>query len=480
MSDNELKNKVLEFFTEISKIPRGSGNEKEISDYMVKWAKERKLEVIQDDTLNIIIRKPASIGYENSPGVILQGHMDMVCESNKGTVHDFLKDPIKLRFEEDMVFATGTTLGADNGLGIAYAMAILADKSLKHPSLEVLMTVEEETTMKGAFAIDGALLENRILLNLDSEEEGEFLVSSAGGTRCVLEYNFDRADIKGLETYKVFVGGLYGGHSGAEIEKGRANAIKLLARVLSEIRNFSAVRICDINGGMKSNAIPREAEAVIAIKSGNEDKLKETVKGMEIAFKNEFFKNDNEVTVDIERIGKIEDGMSSKDTKGLINTLLISPNGIQTMSGSIEGLVESSTNLGVIRIEGNHVRMENEVRSSIGSLKHEIRERFLVLADMTGCDFKIESDYPQWEYKQDSLIRNIFISTYKEMYGTEPKIKAIHAGLECGVLSGKLKGLDCISIGPNQYDVHSPKEHYSISSSDRVYSFLIKALENLK
>lgn len=480
MSNDVLKNKVAEFFAEISKIPRGSGNEKGISDFMVGWAKERNLEVIQDKTLNIIIRKPASKGYENAPGIILQGHMDMVCEKNKGTEHDFLKDPIKLRTEGDMVYATGTTLGADNGLGIAYVMAILDDNSLKHPSIEALMTIEEETSMTGALELDGSLLKNRILLNLDSEEEDEFLVSSAGGTRCVLKYSFEPTNIVGMETYKVLISGLFGGHSGVDIKKGRANAIKLLGRVLSEIRNHSGIQLLNINGGMKPNAIPREAEAEFVLKAGNDVKLNEIAKEMEAAFKNEFFTNDPDVIVTIEKTSMASSGMTEKATNGLIDLLLVNPNGIQTMSGSIEGLVESSTNIGVIRIEDNHVRMENEVRSSVGSLKHEIRERFRVFAMMTGCEFGIESDYPQWEYKQDSLIRKVFIDTYKEMYGVEPKITAIHAGLECGVLSGKLEGLDCISLGPNQYDVHTPKEHYSLSSSDRVYGFLVKAMENMK
>ncbi len=480
MSKNVAENKVLDFFKEISMIPRGSGNEKAISDHMVTWAKTRNLEVHQDETLNIIIRKPATPGYENAPGVILQGHMDMVCEKNKGTEHDFMKDPIRLKFDGDMVYGTDTTLGADNGLGIAYAMAVLDDETLAHPSIEALMTVEEETSMAGAFGLDGSLLKNRILINLDSEEEGEFLVSSAGGTRCVLKYDYTPEIANEKEIYRITVGGLYGGHSGADINKGRGNAIKLLARVLLGFAEAGGLQLLSINGGMKSNAIPREAEAVFAIEKGMESKLDAIVSEMDAAFKNEFFTNDGKVFVSIEKTGVEKKAMSIVATNKLIDLLLINPNGIQTMSGSIDGLVESSTNIGVIKTENSVVTMQNEVRSSVGSLKKEIRDRFVAFARMTGCRFEIESDYPQWEYKHDSLIRKIFIDTYKEMNGTEPVITAIHAGLECGVLSGKLEGLDCISMGPNQYDVHTPKEHYSLSSSDRVYRFLVKVLANLK
>jgi len=482
MLNGVQKNRVLEFFGELSKIPRGSGNEKGVSDYLLNWAKERNLEVTQDKALNVLIRKPASKGYENAPGIILQGHMDMVCEKNKGTTHDFLKDPITLVYDKDgdMVYGKDTTLGADNGLGVAFSMAILDDKNLAHPNIEALFTVEEETTMRGAFEVDGSLLKNRILLNLDSEEEGEFLVSSAGGTRCALKYVFENSSAKGLEAYKLVVGGLKGGHSGADIHKGRGNAIKLAARVLSEMSTAKGLRLVDINAGMKSNAIPREADVVFVVNPGQKALLEDVAKKMEEAYKNEFFTSDPGVQITLEAMECPAEAMTDKCSAALIRLLLLNPNGPQTMSGSIEGLVESSTNIGVIETKDNYVFMQNEVRSSVGTLKHEIRERFRALAEMTGCEFELKSDYPQWEYKHDSLIRKIFIDTYKEMTGVEPRITAIHAGLECGVLSGKLEGLDCISLGSNQYDVHTPKEHFSISSSDRVYTFLVKALANLK
>lgn len=479
---NSKYSEIFRYFEEISAIPRGSGNEKQISDYMVEFAKKQGLEVIQDKAMNIIIKKPATLGYESVPTVILQGHLDMVCEKNKSTVHDFNKDPIKLRVVDDMIYAQGTTLGADNGIALAYALALLASKDIPHPSLEVLFTSDEENTMSGAPALDTGKLAGRIMINLDSEEEGKFLVSSAGGLKAklVIPLEWEKAPAD-MASFRLSIGGLKGGHSGMEINKGRGNANKLMGRLLNSIGRECEIHIAEINGGLKSNAIPREAEALLLTDINNIKKLESIIKEQEALYKNELRTADPGIHTIFENVSeKIEKVLSKETAAKVIASIMLLPNGVQSMSMDISGLVESSTNLGVVSMTESEVWLINEIRSSVRSLKRNTYSQVLTLADVMGGSVIIESEYPEWEYNPDSKIRPLFIRVYKEKYKTEPEIIALHAGLECGVFMSKIKDMDAISLGPNMYDVHTPDEHVSISSTERVWELLLDTLGMMK
>jgi len=474
-------NSVFKFFEEIAQIPRCSGDEQRISNYLVNFAKERNLEVIQDQALNVIIKKPAAPGYENAPVVILQGHMDMVCEKNKDTVHDFEKDAINLRVIDDMIWATDTTLGADNGIAIAYALALLDAQGLPHPAIEALFTTDEESTMGGAIALDGNNLKGRLLINLDSEEEGRLLVSSAGGTKAkvVLPITWENAK-NGMSTVRIRIGGLKGGHSGMEINKGRGNANKLMGRLLNDIKDEFEFYINEINGGVKSNAIPREVDVVAQMSKESVGKLEEKLQQMEAVFRNELRAADPDVFIKLETEDKAVDRVFNRESMDKLTAcLVLLPNGIQSMSMEIEGLVESSTNLGVVQTAGDNVYMINEIRSSVKTLKRNTMLTVKTLAETLGGELRIESDYPEWEYNPNSNMRKLFQKVYKDMYGKDAEIIAIHAGLECGVLAGKLPGLDSISMGPNIFDVHTPKEHFSISSTKNVWEYLLEVLKHM-
>lgn len=473
---------VFRYFEEIAAIPRGSGNEKQISDHMVEFAKKHKLEVIQDKAMNVIIKKPSTQGYESVPTVILQGHLDMVCEKNKSTVHDFEKDPIKLRIVDDMIYAQGTTLGADNGIALAYALALLASKDIPHPALEVLFTSDEENTMSGAPALDAGKLSGRILINMDSEEEGKFLVSSAGGLKAklVIPVKWEKAP-ENMAAFRLGIGGLKGGHSGMEINKGRGNANKLMGRLLNNIARECDIYIAEINGGLKSNAIPREAEVLMLTAANNTKKLETIIKEQESLFRNELRTADPGVHTIFESVSeKVEKVFSKETANRILSSIVLLPNGIQSMSMDIAGLVESSTNLGVVKMAENEVWLINEIRSSVRSLKRNVYSQVLTLSELMGGRVIIESEYPEWEYNPDSKIRPLFIKTYKNKYNAEPEIIALHAGLECGIFMSKMDGLDAISLGPDMFDVHTPDEHLSISSTERVWELLLNALKGMK
>ncbi|QGU93934.1 beta-Ala-His dipeptidase [Clostridium bovifaecis] len=484
--DNILKDLspslVFKYFEEISRIPRCSGSEKAISDYLVNFARAHNLEVIQDEVLNVIIKKEATKGYENAPVVILQGHMDMVCEKNKETEHDFEKDPIKLRIEGDFVKATGTTLGADNGIAIAYCLAILASNDIEHPSIEVLITTEEETGMGGASGVKAENLSGKTLINIDSEEEGELLSSCAGGVRNSVRLTIELEEKKqGFIPYKVIVKGLKGGHSGMDIDKGRGNSNKLMGRLLNDINSQMEIYISDINGGAKMNAIPREAEAVIFIREGSESTLNSIVKKMQNVFKDELRVSDPGVALELAEMDKKPYRVFSRAlTDKIIALLMLIPQGVQTMSMDIKGLVQSSTNLGVVTTTEDEVTFESAIRSSVKSLKESIVAEIECLCKLVGAAMALESDYPAWEYRENSYIREVFKNVYKDMYGSEPKVTAIHAGLECGILKDIIGDIDMISFGPNMYDVHTPEEKLSISSTKRTYEYLIQVLKAIK
>ena len=473
--------KVFKYFEEMSMIPRGSGNEKGISDYLVNFAKERNLEVIQDEALNVIIKKKASKGYENAPGVIIQGHMDMVCEKTKESTHDFMKDPLQLRVEGDNVYATNTTLGADNGIAVAYALAILDDDSISHPALEVLVTTDEETGMGGAMALDGSLINGKYLLNIDSEEEGKLLVSCAGGlrTKVVLDTEFENNTEK--ELLRIEVKGLKGGHSGMEILKQRGNSNKLMGRVLAKISESVTFNIVEINGGSKNNAIPREAECIIAVESDNIKEVTEIVTKMGDNFKNELLSVDENVKVVCEHLNNRSERIMSEDTTKKITALLnLIPSGVDTMSMDIEDLVQSSTNLGVVKTNKNNVEFDSATRSSVGTLKEDLVSRIKIAAQLTGATVETSGEYPEWQYEKNSKLRELCKEVYKRLSGQDAEIIALHAGLECGLFKEKLHDVDMISFGPNLYDVHTPNEHMSIKSVQNVWKFILEILKEIK
>ncbi|MDP4109713.1 MAG: aminoacyl-histidine dipeptidase [Bacillota bacterium] len=470
---------VFGYFEEISRIPRGTGNEKGISDYLTAFAGKHGLEVIQDKVNNVIIKKPATPGYEKAPAIILQGHMDMVCEKNKGTVHDFLKDPIKLRIDGDMVYADNTTLGADNGTAVAYMMAILSSTEIRHPRIEALFTASEEGSMAGAFNFDPECLSGRLLINLDSEREGCLTVSSAGGmgAKFIIDAEYEEAPAD-FEAYRISIGGLKGGHSGGDITKGRANANKLLGRVLYGLCEKTPFLLKSADGGLKANAITRESEAVIFAAHSRESILKENAGYFEQLFKREYGETDGGVFVKTEKIPGAEHKALSDAVKNrLIKSLMLLPYGVQSMSMKIEDLVESSNNPGVMKTGENGITIDNAIRSCEKSRKYYIANQIKCIADALGCRLAIGSDYPEWAYNENSKLRKHLERVFTEMYGRKPLVKAIHAGLECGILAERLPGVDITAIGPDVFDEHTPHEHMSISSVRSTYLYLLKVLE---
>ncbi|MCX7950550.1 MAG: aminoacyl-histidine dipeptidase [Clostridiales bacterium] len=479
---NLQPNLVFHYFEEISQIPRGSGNEKAISDYLVDFAKKHNLEVIQDNALNVIIKKPGTTGYENAPTVIIQGHMDMVCEKNKDTRHDFENDPIHLRIDGDYIYATGTTLGADNGIAMAYGLALIASNDIPHPPLEVLMTVEEETGMGGAMALDGKNINGKMLINIDSEEEGKLLVSCAGGVRTTHKVKAYFVNAIKNNAYTISIRGLKGGHSGMEIDKGRGNANKIMGRILDDLNSTIDFELASVNGGSKMNAIPRECDAIVLVNSNDVEKLESKIKEWDSILKNELRSSDAGVNVFVTKVENKIEKVFDKDTKNkVIASLVLIPNGIQTMSMAIEGLVESSTNLGVVETTADEVLFQSAVRSSVRSLKYNILNQAKKVAEVLGAELVADSDYPEWQYDPDSKLRQLFMDVYKNMFGKDAEIVAIHAGVECGLFKEKLgEDVDMISFGPNLYDVHTPDEHISISSVNRMWDYLLAVLKEIK
>ncbi len=470
--------KVLSLFEELTRIPRGSGNEKAVSDYLKNFAEERNLEVIQDEVMNIIIKKPGTPGYESSRPVIIQGHMDMVDEKNNYTEHDFKNDPLKLRVVDNHLYATGTTLGADNGIAVAYALAVLDSDDIPHPPLEVLITVEEETGMLGAAAVDGRHFDGKMLINIDSEEEGTFLVSCAGGARQTVKLPLAYTQCEGT-AYMLSITGLKGGHSGIDINKERGNSNVLLGRTLQMLRHRFDFLITSLHGGSKNNAIPREAEAVVIFR-GNIDGLLEEVARIETALGSEIETQDDDFNITFTKIDTPEKCYDEETTKKAVSMLFTLPNGVISMSQDIKGLVETSLNLGVLHESEDHLHFDFAVRSSVGSRKEMVLEKVKVIGETYGAQVEITSSYPEWKYAKESVLRDAFIKVYEDKYGKTPKIEAIHAGLECGILAGRISDLDMISLGPNLYDVHTPNEHMDLTSVKNVYEFLLDVLKSMK
>jgi len=469
---------VWKHFDEIRKIPRCSKHEEKIREYIVNFAKQHGLEYQVDKAGNVVVRKPASSGMENKPMVVLQAHMDMVCEKNKDVDHDFSKDPIKVKIEGEWVTAEGTTLGADDGIGVATALAILEDKNLKHPPIEALFTVDEETGLTGAFALEKDFLKGRTMINLDSEEFGIIYVGCAGGGDSTIKLAVKKEKVPdGMKVMHVFVKGLKGGHSGCDIHEQRGNAIKILARILWKVKKEMEMRIIDISGGDKHNAIPREAEATVAVE--NAERFKEIVNNEAKDILEEIKPVDPDMKVEISE-AKGEEGLDKKSSYKVIDLLYALPHGVLAMSYDIPDLVETSTNLAKVRLEGDKVTVVMSSRSSSKTELQATRDRIRAIAELAGAEVEEGSTYPGWKPNLDSKILKIAKEVFKEMFGKEPEIKAIHAGLETGVIGEKFPGMDMISIGPDVRNPHTPDEKVHIGSVEKFYRYVAKILERVE
>ena len=480
---------VFRYFEEICNIPHGSGNERQLSNYIKDFAKKRNLTCIQDEWNNIIIIKEATTGYEAEETMILQGHMDMVAVKEPESDIDMSKEPLRLEIDGDYITAGGTSLGGDDGIAVAYALALLDSNDIPHPRLEVILTVGEETGMDGAREIDLSMLKGKRMLNLDNEEEGILLTSCAGGARadCKLPVNLEKR--RGI-TLKIQVSGLKGGHSGAEIIKEGGNANCLLGRVLDALIQKTSASLVSIEGGLADNAIPIFSEAVIVVENSEVKLCFEIVSRIEDYIRTELTAKDSGVTVSVSANESAVTTISETPNVSYVNCLtpesmkkavsyiMAMPNGIQAMSADVKDLVETSLNLGIMKLTGDTLLLEYSVRSSLESAKEALIRKLKAISDLAGANVEIRGDYPGWAYKQDSPLRDKMVRIYEKMYGSKPRVEAIHAGLECGIISAKIKDLDCISYGPDMKDIHTTDEVLSISSVKRVWDYLLEILKD--
>ena len=475
------KHRVFYNFLEISKIPRQTFFEKEVSDFILNWAKNLGLEVYQDKKNNLLIRKPASSGYENKKNIVIQAHIDMVCEKRPEVDHDFKKDPIKLVLEGD-ILSTGnrTTLGADDGIGVAMAMAVLEDKSLKHPPVDVILTTAEEEDMSGALNIDKSWFKTNRLINIDHVVDNEIIAGSCGGIGVDLKFPVEY--IKKTDNYKGYqikISGLRGGHSGEDIHKGRANANVLLANLLNLLREKINFLISDLKGGNFRLAIPREAHVIVALEEKDIDTLKNIVKNFESEAKKIYEETAIDLKIEVSAENLTENLLSKNTVDKIIDAIILSPNGISSMIGSLN-VVESSCNLGEVYIKENHIYLVTEIRATFDKNRDYIYNKIALIGKYLGGELRTFSAYPSWVYQAHSNLRDTANKVYSEMFGENIKTLAVHAGLECGCFVDKIQGdMDAISIGPNAWDLHSPDERLSVSSTEKVYKFLTKILENL-
>ncbi len=468
--------KVFYYFEELTKIPHGSGNTKEISDYCVQFAKEHQITYYQDAYNNVILVKEATKGRENDAGVIIQGHLDMVTVKDAESTHDFTKDALPLAIKGDWVSSTNTSLGGDDGIAVAYALAILSDNTISHPHLEVILTVDEEVGMEGATQIDLSMIKGKYLLNLDSEEEGVLLTSCAGGLTGKITLPVQYADAEGI-SYTILIEGLAGGHSGAEIHKERANSIKLAGRLLHVLKESVNMGVVAFYGGEKDNAIPRSCVIEVLVAEEDSSMLEEILAQEELSYKNEYIVSDSNLSIRACKNGKKEAKVLVPTVQEKLIFLLVNlPNGVQNWSMDIHGLVETSLNIGIARLEKEEAIFTISVRSSVKSRKYALSAQIKYLAEFLGGEYQVNGDYPEWEYKRDSNLRELAFRVYQEMFGKKPEIQAIHAGLECGILLEKCPWLDIISFGPDMKDIHTPKEMLSISSTQRMWEYLITLL----
>lgn len=477
---------VFNYFEQICRIPHGSGNTKAISDYCVSFAKQHNLKYFQDEHNNIIIWKAGTPGYENSAPVIIQGHMDMVCEKDSTCNIDFENEGLKLQLENGILSAKGTTLGGDDGIAIAYALAILASNDIPHPPLEAVFTVDEEIGMLGATALDCSQLKSRIMLNIDSEEEGYLLVSCAGGATVTAHLPVNKTTCSGIP-FTIKINGLKGGHSGVEIDKGRANSNVIMGRTLFYLSKKFTFNILSVSGGLKDNAIPRETTAELIFKYGTDtEAVTDYLKELNSIYTNEYQSTDSNINIEISSClpsshSSIEyEVFDDITTNKTITALFCLPNGIQRMSHDIEGLVQTSLNLGILKTTDTEVLCSYSVRSSIGTEKEELMKRITCLVEALGGSMTYTGEYPAWEYRKESPLRDLMTEIFEEQYGRKPVIQALHAGVECGIFSDKLSGIDCVSYGPDMENIHTPKESMNVESVLRTWNYTLEILKRLK
>jgi dipeptidase D len=471
---------VWHHFYQISQIPRCSGNEKAVGEYVMSVAKKNNLPFKIDEAGNIIVSAPASPGYENRPIIVLQGHLDMVCEKNKETVHDFTKDSLKLKKDGEWLRADGTTLGADNGIGVSYALALMEDKTAVHGPLELLFTVDEETGLTGAGDLKQGFFSAKNLINLDSEEEGEIFIGCAGGQHTILRKKIEWQDTPGnTSVFKIKISGLRGGHSGLSIHEGLGNSIKLLSRLLYYLQDELPFHLADFEGGSKHNAIPREAEALVVVADENVERLKVFIQNLEAIFKEELQFIDKELFIRIDSVHNSRKVFSSGLQNALIRLLYAMPHGVMSMNPVIKGLVETSTNMAIIKIKEGKIELLTSHRSSLKSAIKDIAAKIKSLGELAGFAIEEGGGYAPWQPDFNSSLLKLAVNTYKDMAGKEPEVKVVHAGLECGIIGEKYPGMDMISFGPTMLGVHSPDERVHISSVANVWKFLLELLKRI-
>lgn len=467
---------VFEYFEQICRIPHGSRNTKAISDFIVRFAVEQGIRYIQDNSNNVILFADGTCGMEDHPAVILQGHMDMVCEKDADCTINMETEGLDVTHDGSSVFARGTTLGGDDGIAVAYAMALISDKTIAHPPLEVIITVDEEIGMLGANAIDLSELKGRTMINLDSEEEGIFTVSCAGGARATLNLKVERRTVYG-PCVRLSVDALQGGHSGAEIHKNRANANKVMGEFLSRIRKLMPLCLTSFSGGSKDNAIPRSCQATVVAMGIGIERINTIAEELQAEIRAQY--DEPEVLIqafDVDALGG--NSLTTEDTSRVIALLCGAPNGVQKYSADIPGLVQTSLNLGIAKL-GESFTATFSVRSSVNQEKQELLEQLKKLCEFHEGSYSQMGEYPAWEFRKDSALRDTMVKVYTDMFGKEPEVLALHAGLECGLLGEKLPGLDCVSIGPQMHDIHTSREKLEIASTERVWKFLLEVLKNL-
>lgn len=473
------------FFRKISSVPRGSYHNEKISDYLVEFARERGLFCLRDDSLNVLIRKEATKGYEDLPGIIIQGHMDMVCVKDKDKEHDFLTQGIELMEDDEYIWADGTSLGGDNGIAIAYGLAILASDEYEHPLIELLVTTDEEVGMYGAQAFDTKSLKGKWLLNVDSEEEDSIINGCAGGMTVRVELPTERISESGNRKYhEIEVGGLLGGHSGTEINKNRQNASIVLGRIFASLKGKAAFGLHDIKGGEKDNVITAKASAVVSFSEADCKSGPEYAEKIMEELTKELRAAEPSIKLSIKRAdfsqGEVEAAVSPASLDRIINYFLFAPNGVQAMKAGFEasgGMVESSLNLGVLGMEGDKLVFGHSLRSMEPSYRRYMGEKLEGLAKLLGGVYSENGSYPAWKYKEVSEFRTKAVNVYKKVFNREPKQLLIHAGLECGILSEKEPELEIISVGPDIFDAHSTRERMSKASAERMFNFIIEVLK---
>jgi dipeptidase D len=471
---------LWEHFRQILKIPHCSGNERALGDYVISVAKNLNLECQRDRVGNVIVAKPAATGHETAPGAILQGHMDMVCEKNSDVAHDFSKDPLLPDIKGEWVQARGTTLGSDNGIGLAAALAVMEDPELVHGPLEFLFTVDEETGLTGANRIGKGFLKGKNLLNLDSEEEGTFTIGCSGGGDSEIIFPLIRKRRRFHDLYRLKLYGFRGGHSGLDINQGRGNAIRLLARLLEQAQDAHKFELVRIEGGNKRNAIPREAWAEFFINGSTARKMKSALNGRFAKIQNEYKVVEKGASMSFEKMATGGgDPLTAASRSGLLRLLLVLPHGVIGMHPEIEGLVETSTNLAIIRCEKKQAQVICSSRSSVASALSAVRRTIKAASELAGARVSQPEGYPGWEPNLESALLRKLVGVYKNVFSKDPEVKAVHAGLECGIIGEKYPGMDMISFGPTIEHPHSPEERVHAGSVERFWQFLKAALQEL-